>query len=85
MPSAAYAVPTMIVGQEKDDVGPIGGLGQGVCWGSEQKGNKPCQPSKWSSHAGRTINLAKRKLFCRPRPVRAKVVKNKRKKSYNRV
>jgi hypothetical protein len=75
----------MIVGQEKDDVGPIGGLGQGVCRGSEQKGNKPCQPSEWSSHAGRTINLskrlAKRELFCRPRPVRAKAAENSRKKS----
>jgi hypothetical protein len=75
----------MIVGQEKDDVGPIGGLAQGVCRGSEQKGNKPCQASKWSSHAGRTINLAKRlakrELFCRPRPVQAKAMENRLKKS----
>jgi hypothetical protein len=77
----------MIVRQEKDDVGPIGGLAQGVCRGSEQKGNKPCQPSKWSSHAGRTINLAKRlakrELFCRPRPVRAKVVEKRPKTEFD--
>ena len=60
MPSAAHAVPAVVVRQEKDDVRPIGGLDQGVRRNGEQNGNKPRQPSEWSSHAGQTINLAKR-------------------------
>merc|ERR1711969_321086 len=39
MPSAAHAIPTMIVGQEKDDVGPIGD--RAIEFINQQKGDAP--------------------------------------------